>query len=104
MTTLIPSFNSLTDSHIKHGVMYVYLQLKQTFNSLTDSHFRVTYPSVASAERVFQFPNGFSQGLGRGKGRGKRKYFQFPNGFSLKPYIPVPLSGCVHLTLSSRVI
>jgi hypothetical protein len=25
--------------------------------------------------------------------------FQFPNGFSLKPYIPVPLSGCVHLTL-----
>ena len=50
------------------------------FNSLTDSH------DVAN-------PNGYFT-----------VNFQFPNGFSLKPYIPVPLSGCVHLTLSTRVI
>ena len=51
-----------------------------TFNSLTDSHKELEENHMKEAS------------------------FQFPNGFSLKPYIPVPLSGCVHLTLSTRVI
>ena len=48
----------------------------------------------------FQFPNGFSHpDEYREWQEWEFHTFQFPNGFSLKPYIPVPLSGCVHLTL-----
>ena len=36
---------------------------------------------------IFQFPNGFSLGLGVGAGDGAVVAFQFPNGFSLKKRI-----------------